>query len=96
MSWMFYNSASFAFALMSKKHNADKPPASFEEALAELKQLVARVESGELPLTESVVAYQRGAALVKFCAAQLENVEAQIKVLEGDMLKPFSPDAGDS
>ena len=80
---------------MSKKQTVDKTPASFLEALAELKQLVTRIESGELPLNESVVAYQRGAALVKFCATQLENVEAQIKMLEGEMLKPFSPDAGD-
>ena len=63
--------------------------------MAELKQLVARVESGELPLNESVAAYQRGAELVKFCSTQLENVEAQIKVLEGEVLKPFAPNAGE-
>jgi len=31
---------------------------------------------------------------VRYCAAQLEKVEAQVKVLEGEMLKPFS-DGGD-
>ncbi|RJX33497.1 MAG: exodeoxyribonuclease VII small subunit [Oxalobacter sp.] len=79
---------------MSKKRESEKAPASFEEAMAELKQLVARVESGELPLDESVTAYQRGTALVKFCVGQLEKVESQIKVLEGEMLKPFSQNAG--
>jgi exodeoxyribonuclease VII small subunit len=31
----------------------------------------------------------------KYCAAQLEKVESQVKVLEGDMLKPFSADGAD-
>jgi exodeoxyribonuclease VII small subunit len=43
-----------------------------------------------MPLEASVAAYARGSELVKYCAAQLEKVESQVKVLEGDMLKPFS------
>jgi len=70
------------------------PPASFEQAMAELAQLVTQMESGQLPLEASVAAYARGSELVKYCAAQLERVEAQVKVLEGDMLKPFA-DAGE-
>ena len=65
-------------------------PASFEEAMAELAQLVTQMEAGQLPLEASVAAYQRGSELVKYCAAQLDKVDAQVKVLEGDMLKPFS------
>jgi exodeoxyribonuclease VII small subunit len=77
---------------MPKKNPAEQPVATFEEAMEELEQLVAKMESGELPLEASLAAYQRGSELVKHCAAQLERVEQQIKVLEGDMLKPF--DAG--
>lgn len=58
--------------------------------MAELERLVARMESGELPLEDSVAAYQRGSELVKLCAARLEQVEQQVKVLEQDMLKPFA------
>lgn len=65
-------------------------PESFEQAMAELAQLVTQMESGQLPLEASVAAYARGSELVKYCAAQLEKVEAQVKVLEGDMLKPFN------
>ncbi len=65
---------------------------SFEQAMAELAQLVTQMESGALPLEASVAAYARGSELVKYCAAQLEKVESQVKVLEGDMLKPFSDD----
>ncbi|MBC3911289.1 MULTISPECIES: exodeoxyribonuclease VII small subunit [Undibacterium] len=63
---------------------------SFEAAMAELNQLVASMEAGELPLEASVSAYQRGSELVKYCASQLEKVEQQVKVLEAGMLKPFA------
>jgi exodeoxyribonuclease VII small subunit len=80
--------------LMPKKIIAagaeSQAPASFEEAMAELAQLVTQMEAGQLPLEASVAAYQRGSELVKYCAGQLDRVEAQVKVLEGDMLKPFS------
>ena len=75
---------------MSKKLTAESSPASFEEAMAELAQLVSQMEAGQLPLEASVAAYARGSELVKFCAAQLDKVESQVKVLEGDMLKPFA------
>ncbi|MFA9217526.1 MAG: exodeoxyribonuclease VII small subunit [Sphingomonadaceae bacterium] len=77
---------------MSKKLSAEAAaaPASFEAAMAELAQLVAQMEAGQLPLEASVAAYARGSELVKFCAAQLDKVEAQVKVLDGDMLKPFA------
>ncbi len=58
--------------------------------MAELAQLVAQMEAGQLPLEASVAAYQRGSELVKYCAQQLDKVESQVKVLEGDMLKPFA------
>ncbi|MED5617290.1 MULTISPECIES: exodeoxyribonuclease VII small subunit [unclassified Janthinobacterium] len=81
---------------MSKKLTAAAAvPASFEEAMAELAQLVTQMEAGQLPLEASVAAYQRGSELVKYCATQLDSVEAQVKVLEGDMLKPFV-DAGEA
>lgn len=60
--------------------------------MAELEQLVAQMEAGELPLEASVAAYKRGSELVKYCAGQLDKVESQVKILEGDMLKPFAAD----
>jgi exodeoxyribonuclease VII small subunit len=81
---------------MSKKltAEADSAPASFETAMAELAQLVSQMEAGQLPLEASVAAYQRGSELVKFCATQLDKVESQVKVLEGDMLQPFAAEDG--
>jgi len=80
---------------MSKNLKAESAaaPESFEQAMAELAQLVTQMEAGQLPLEASVAAYARGSELVKYCAAQLEKVESQVKVLEGDMLKPFADGA---
>jgi exodeoxyribonuclease VII small subunit len=71
------------------------PPESFEQAMAELAQLVTQMEGGQLPLEASVAASARGSDLVRYCAAQLEKVESQVKVLEGEMLRPFSADGED-
>lgn len=75
---------------MSKKSPAAATPASFENAMAELAELVSQMESGQLPLEASVAAYQRGSELIQFCAAQLEKVEQQVKILDAGMLKPFT------
>jgi len=64
-------------------------PATYEAALQELEGLVARLESGQLPLDQLLTGYQRGAQLLKFCRDRLEAVESQIKVLEGTELKPW-------
>jgi exodeoxyribonuclease VII small subunit len=56
---------------------------SYEAALQELEALVARVESGQLPLDELLAGYQRGAVLLKVCRDKLQAVEQQIKVLDG-------------
>ncbi|WP_066731565.1 exodeoxyribonuclease VII small subunit [Cupriavidus sp. D384] len=69
---------------------ASAPPASYEAAMAELETLVASMESGELPLEASLAAYRRGAELVRFCQQSLERVAQQVKVLEGDALKPLA------
>jgi exodeoxyribonuclease VII small subunit len=76
----------------STESQAQAAPQSFEAAMAELAQLVSQMEGGQLALEASVAAYARGSELVRYCAAQLEKVEGQVKVLEGDMLKPFSTD----
>ena len=73
--------------------NAASPPAlpaTYEAALQELEGLVARLESGQLPLDQLLTGYQRGAQLLKFCRDRLEAVETQIKVLEGTELKPWN------
>jgi exodeoxyribonuclease VII small subunit len=66
-------------------------PATYEAALKELEALVSGLDSGQLPLDQLLGAYQRGAQLLAFCKAKLEAVEHQVKVLEGNGLKPWTP-----
>jgi exodeoxyribonuclease VII small subunit len=73
---------------------AESPP-SFEAALAELEALVAQMESGELPLQESLAAYKRGAELLAYCQAALKDAQQQVQVLEKGVLQPYSPDDAD-
>ena len=75
---------------MSKSSpTAIAPPASYEAALQELEQLVAQLESGQMPLEQLLGGYQRGAALLAFCRERLEAVQDQIKVLDDGVLKPW-------
>ncbi len=66
-----------------------KSPATYEAALEELEQLVALIESGQLPLEQLLTGYQRGAELLAFCRDRLQAVEDQIKVLDQGALKPW-------
>lgn len=67
---------------------AEQP--DFESALAELESLVASMESGALPLEKSLQAYERGVALAKLCQSRLDQAEEQVRVLQGNLLRPFS------
>lgn len=76
----------------SGKPDADASPplpATYEEALAELEQLVGQMESGALPLDRLLASYQRGAQLLQFCRTRLDAVEQQVKLLEDGQLKPW-------
>jgi exodeoxyribonuclease VII small subunit len=63
---------------------------SFEKALAELEKIVARMESGELSLEQALATHKRGLELARFCQQKLEAAQQQVKVLEGDVLKPLA------
>ena len=67
-------------------------PASYEEALQELEQLVSRLESGDMPLEQLLGAYQRGAQLLQYCRDKLQAVENQINVLDAGTIKTWIPE----
>jgi exodeoxyribonuclease VII small subunit len=62
----------------------------FERALDELESIVAQMEDGTLSLDESLAAYRRGAELVKICETALEKAKDQVRVLDGELLRPLS------
>lgn len=59
---------------------------SFETAMAELEKVVGRLESGDVPLEDSIALYERGAALKAHCAARLQAAEEKVAMitLDGD------------
>jgi exodeoxyribonuclease VII small subunit len=66
---------------------------NFEAAMSELEGIVADMEAGKLSLEHSLTAYQRGAELLAFCRGRLDDAQQQVRVLEGDVLKPFAAEA---
>jgi exodeoxyribonuclease VII small subunit len=52
---------------------------TFEKALAELEQIVGRLEKGDVPLAESITIYERGEALKDHCAKLLSEAETRVE-----------------
>jgi exodeoxyribonuclease VII small subunit len=69
----------------------DAAPASYEQALAEIDQIVSRMEAGQLPLDQLLDSYRRGADLLAWCRQRLQAVEEQVKILEDGQLKLWPP-----
>ena len=62
---------------------------SFEQALRELEGVVRRLESGDVPLDESIDLYERGEQLRKACQKRLDAAQARIeKIVAGPDGKP--------
>ncbi|MEK8127523.1 exodeoxyribonuclease VII small subunit [Paenibacillus filicis] len=72
---------------------------SFEQAIEQLERIVARLESGDVPLEQAIELFQDGMKLSQLCGQKLEQVERKIEVLleqEGSLVKkPFQPAEAD-
>jgi exodeoxyribonuclease VII small subunit len=62
-------------------HPAQPAAVPFETSLAELNDLVNRLESGALGLSDSIGAYERGVAILRQLHEQLANVEERVRLL---------------
>jgi exodeoxyribonuclease VII small subunit len=77
---------------MTKPAKNDTP--DFESSLLELEAIVSQMESGNLPLEQSMSAYKRGAELLQACQKSLSDAEQQVRVLtEANKLEAFEPNA---
>ncbi|PRY93375.1 exodeoxyribonuclease VII small subunit [Hasllibacter halocynthiae] len=62
-----------------------KPGAlSFEEAMRELEGVVQQLDSGDVPLDQSIRLYERGAALRERCEALLKDAEMKVEKIRAD------------
>lgn len=57
---------------------------SFEEAMAELEKVVGQLESGNVPLEDSIKLYERGAALKAHCQKKLAEAEEKVAQITTD------------
>jgi exodeoxyribonuclease VII small subunit len=73
----------------------EKTP-TFEESVAQLEQIVAAIESGQIGLEDSLAKYEQGMALVKRCRGILDSAEKRIEQLtetkEGVKAAPLDPE----
>ena len=63
---------------------ADIDKLTFEQALAELIRLVEKLESGKLPLEESIAAFEAGVKLSRRCEELLDKAEQRLQVLNDE------------
>lgn len=87
----------------SQHENGTSQPATpaanelkYEAAVAELEQIVQNMETGQLPLEESIAAYRRGCELLKHCQQQLGDAERKIQILEEGSLREFDTASGNA
>lgn len=77
-------------------------PASFEESLARLEEIVRALEDGNLGLADSLVQYEQGVKLLAQCYAFLEHAERKIELLTGvdeqgrPITEPFADPGGET
>jgi exodeoxyribonuclease VII small subunit len=73
----------------------DAPP-DFETAMRDLEELVERLEQGDLPLEESLAAFERGVMLTRACQTALKDAEQKVEILLKKAGEPaiedFTPD----
>jgi exodeoxyribonuclease VII small subunit len=68
---------------------------TFESSLAELEQIVAEMETGDLPLQRALELFERGVQLSRYCQQQLNEAERKVELLVkgqdgGILTTPFS------
>ena len=69
---------------------------TYEEALERLESLVEKLEDPEIPLEESLVAFQEGVALSRYCREKLAEIEFKVEYLMKEEQQELKTDAEDS
>ena len=59
----------------------EETPKSFEDAMARLDAIVAKLEEDKLPLEEMLARYEEGVALARFCGEKLEAAEQKVRLI---------------
>jgi len=65
----------------TNKTEGDSKPLDFEAAMRDLEQIVEKLEHGDLPLEESLAAFERGVMLTRTCQTALKEAEQKVEIL---------------
>ena len=65
----------------SNKAEKTAQPVDFETAMRDLEEIVERLEQGDLPLEESLAAFERGVTLTRTCQSALKEAEQKVEIL---------------
>jgi exodeoxyribonuclease VII small subunit len=68
---------------MAKNKQNDISQLNFEKAIKSLTDIVSSIESGDIPLEDSLRQYEKGMALIKHCRAILQKAEKRIEKIGG-------------
>ncbi len=60
---------------------SDSKPLDFEAAMRDLEEIVERLEHGDLPLEDSLKAFERGILLTRACQTALKDAEQKVEIL---------------
>jgi exodeoxyribonuclease VII small subunit len=66
---------------MATRTPKETPKVDFETAMRDLEALVERLEKGDLPLEESLAAFERGVMLTRSCQTALKEAEQKVEIL---------------
>ena len=65
--------------MAEKKRKDELSKLSFEESIRQLKEIVDKIEQGQIPLQDSLDQYEKGMALIKHCRGILQKAEKRIE-----------------
>jgi exodeoxyribonuclease VII small subunit len=66
---------------------------TYEQAFAELEEIVAILETDQRSLDETLALFERGQGLARHCAGLLDGAEMKVQQLSGGALSDFTPQA---
>ena len=71
-------------SMISDKVDNEIRSLAYEDAYQELEQILAALESGDLPLEQALSLYERGALLAAHCSRLLDEAELRVKEWQPD------------
>ena len=80
--------------MTERKYRDEINKLTFEQAIHQLKDIVSKIEQGEIPLQDSLDQYEKGMALIKHCRDILQKAEKRIEKISREESSDQKEDSG--